>query len=477
MKKNKHVTLLLGVALVVFGCVSVGSKDPNSEFQVRSHKEEELPNGLKLFYIQDSTLPKMSIGLMVSVGSYGDPAGKLGLNYFTADMLSLGTQHMSATQLSDEFGQIASALHISPSADYTTISASTLSHEGFTLTHLFADAVMAPKFDETEMDRLRSRVLASIAKQADNPSTYADILIDEKNFFNHPYAHPVIGNAESVKSLTRSDLQEQYLKFYRPEKSFLFITGAFDESLLNEIRSLFSAWKPSVIVNSGSAKNKSTEIGSSDSGRYFLYSKPGLQQAQIRFAHRSIKRNDPDFLTLRLINLVLGGDFVSRLNFKVRDQLGLTYSISSSFQPMLEDGSFEISTFTRNEKVKETIHETFLVLKKFVENGITQKELDSAKALMLGQFPSAIETTDKLAVNLMLLKFYGVDDNYLNKFISNVQKISLEDANAAIRRHMFPEKMKVLVYADEKLTREQLSSLELSFGKLEIKEIGSESTR
>lgn len=470
------VMLLIVVNFYIAGCASLRLSEQNNNFQIRSYKEETLPNGLKLFYIQDMTLPKVSMGLMVRVGSYGDPSEKLGLNYFTADMLQLGTRTMSATQLSDEFGQIASALHISPSADYTTISASTLSHEGLKLSKLFADAVMAPKFDEIEMDRLRSRILASIAKQSDNPSTYADILIDEKNFINHPYAHPVIGNAQSVKSMTRIDLQEQYSKYYKPENSFLYITGAYDENLLSEIRKLFSAWKPLSNEVLPIGKNVLTG-GGLEAGKYFLYSKPDLQQAQIRFAHKSIKRNDPDFLTLRLVNLILGGDFVSRLNFKVRDQLGLTYSISSSFQPMLEDGSFEISTFTRNEKVKETITETMAVVKKFAEEGVAQKELDSAKALMLGQFPSAIETTDKLAANLMLLKFYGVDDDYLKNFISNVQKISLKDANEAIRRHIFPDKLKVLVYADRKLVQEQLSSLELSLGKLEVKEIGGESTR
>jgi zinc protease len=184
-----------------------------------------------------------------------------------------------------------------------------------------------------------------------------------------------------------------------------------------------------------------------------------LQQAQIRFAEPGIARNNQDFLTLRLANLILGGAFASRLNQKVRDDLGLTYSISSRFEALKNTGGFEISTFTRNDKVGETIKSSLAVLKDFIEGGVTDKELDAAKALLVGQFPAAIETVDRLAFNLLILRLNGIDDSYLKDFFTNVNGISRSDVNAAIKKYFSSDKMKILVYADGTKVADQLKTI------------------
>jgi zinc protease len=190
-----------------------------------------------------------------------------------------------------------------------------------------------------------------------------------------------------------------------------------------------------------------------------LFSKAGLQQSQIRMGHLGIARTDPDYLRLRLANIVLGGAFASRLNQKVRDDLGLTYSISSFFESKKGTGSFEINTFARNEKVGEAISSTLQVVREFRAQGITQAELDAAKALLIGQFPAAIETADRLAFNLLLLRAYQVPDTYLSQFFSNIDSIQLNEVNAAIRQHLDPDRFKVVVFADEKSVQKELSSV------------------
>jgi zinc protease len=164
-------------------------------------------------------------------------------------------------------------------------------------------------------------------------------------------------------------------------------------------------------------------------------------------------------MELRLANLILGGGFVSRLNSKVRDDLGLTYSIFSQFDTKKQRGTFVISTFTRNDKVGETIKNTREIFSQFVAQGITEPELAAAKAVLTGQFPMAIETTDRLALNLMLLRLYGVSDSYLKNFLKDVNAITVAQVNEAIHKHFSVENLKTVVYADQSKVGKQLKAL------------------
>jgi zinc protease len=468
--------IFLGLVFLFTACATSPKKEVTAGFKLRPYQELTLPNGLKIILVEDGALPKISVGLMLKVGSTQDPEQKAGLNYFTAQMLAQGTKTLSATAQSEEFGQIASELHVSASADYTMISASTLSTESSRLLELFFDAVTSPQFAKEEVERIRSRILASIEKQLDNPSSYADMLIDAENFNGHPYGTPIVGRKNTVSNISQTDLVEHYSKNFGPSIGIMYVAGSFSKNFVEDLKNKFSKWGNLNLIKTHSTDEKVSAKASvleKKDSRFSLYSKAGLKQAQIRFAQQSIKRNDPDYLTLRLANLILGGDFVSRLNFKVRDELGLTYSISSSFQPMLKGGSFEISTFSRDEKLKETISETQLVLENFVKDGVTQKEVDSAKSLLLGQFPTAIETTEKLAMNLTVLRLYQIDDSYLHDFEKNVQKIKLDDLNLALRKHLNPEKMKVVIFADKQKTEKQLRSLKEKFGELIVHQVKS----
>ena len=188
-----------------------------------------------------------------------------------------------------------------------------------------------------------------------------------------------------------------------------------------------------------------------------FFTKPNLKQTQIRLGQRGIPRNNEDFLKLRLANEILGGGFSSRLNQKIRDDLGLTYSIGSSIDARSDRGIFIVSTFTKNETAGKTLTETLAVFQEFVENGVNETELRAAKNLLIGQFPKVIETPDRLASTYMFLDFYGVPRSYLSDFIKNLEKISLTEVNEVIKKYYHPRNFRIVVYGDENIVMPQLS--------------------
>lgn len=457
---KSFVALLCLCVLFAAGCASKGGSGAglfsifSSEgFKLRPTKEIVLDNGLKIIFVKEDSLPRVGMIALIRAGLKEEPEKADGLNALTAALLEQGTAKRNALQVADELAQIGSDLLIRPSVDVTTVSGDTLVTTADRFLEIYADLLTSPAFKEEEVSRLRERTLAGIRKRVDSPSAYADDQYEEFLFGAHPYGKDVSGRLETVRGLRRADVIKHYLAWYRPNNTTLAVVGRFDEAFERKVQDAFKGWTQRSLKTPPIQEARQVE-----GLRMKLVTKNALEQTQIRFGRIGIARADQDFLTLRLANEVLGGSFASRLNQRVRDDLGLTYSIYSMVDARRDPGLLTISTFTKNESVGKTIEETLKVYRETVEKGVTAKELEAAKAQLIGQFPRAVETADGLALNMLLLDYYGVPRSYLTDFQKNVRRISLGEVNQALRKHLDATNLKILVYGDEKAISSQLKS-------------------
>jgi zinc protease len=453
---NLKLVFLSALFLLIGACATQPTSvfKGTSTFQMRPYQEETLPNGLKILYVQDHSLPKVRVMALVRMGSEQDSAGLEGISSLTSRLIEDGTTHMSGPQLAEELAYLGAEYSSSTDHEKTFFSVSSLSANKDKTLNLFSRMLMSPAFSSKELQRRKSQVIAGLQKLTENPTGYADILLDESVYGSHPYGRLVSGSLTSVPKITRSDVMRQYFKFFRPNNAWLAVAGDFDETFKAKIRKSFGAW-----LGASVSPGPVLALKEMPPGAIRLVSKPGLPQSQIRMGSLGIKRQDPDFLKLKLASLILGGTFESRLNLKIRDELGLTYSISSGFDALREGGSFEISTFSRNDKAAEVIKQTHLVLNNFVSNGVTSKELEAAKTFLISQFPASVETPGEMAASLLRLRFYEIPDSYLSKFILNVSAITKSDVNEAIKKHFKPELLKTVVFSDQAQVAEGLKAL------------------
>jgi len=417
----------------------------NGSFKLQPYKEMTLGNGLKVFFVRDTSLPRVSLTLLIKTGTMQE-GPKAGLNALTAYLLEQGTQTRDAMKVADDFGLLGSSLDVSPGADTTTLYADSLTTGADFLLDLFADVAMNPAFKDGEIGRIRSQMLAGLQKKIDNPSSYADDEMDKFLFGSHPYGRDINGTPEALRTVTKQDIIKHYLTFYRPNNASLAVVGNFNEAYEKRVQDAFAKWTNRTIPH------VSVEAPPAYEGvKVKLIVKKGLQQTQIRIGQMGIARSDEKYLPLRLGNEILGGSFASRLNQRVRDDLGLTYSIYSYFDVRKEPGSFEISTFTKNETAGKTLDEALAVVNEYVASGAKENEITAGRNQLIGQFPRAIETADRLAYNLLALDFYGIPVDYLTDFNKNVSAIRLKESNEAIQKTLTPGKFKVVVYGDEKI--------------------------
>lgn len=416
---------------------------PSSSFRLPAFDEKSLSNGLTVLYIKDDSLPYISYSLLVKGGASTDPAEASGLTSFVADLLDQGTAKRSSPQLADQLASMGAEFSASVTSDYSLFGTSALSTDADPLLTLFAEIITQPSFAAEEVDRASKRTIAQLKKRIDSPEAFVELAWEDSIFGSgHPYSKPVSGTVSSVGKLRRKFIIQHYLKYFRPNNSILAVVGKVTPEIRRSVENAFSTWEQKKI-----AATTPPDVPKVVGTQAVLVSKPGLVQSQIRIGHPGIRRNNPDFLTLRIANTILGGAFSSRLVNHVRRDLGLTYSISSGFDARQGQGAFEISTFTKNQTLGKTIDETMNVVRAFTEKGVTAAEVEQAKGYLAGMFPTSIETAEKLAFNLMVLRVYGISDDYLRNYLSDLSDVSASEVNKAIKKYIDPANVKMVVYS------------------------------
>lgn len=422
--------------------------------KLKPYKEVNLDNGLKIFFVRDMALPRIDMSLLVKVGQRDENMDNMGINYFTANLLEEGTSQYSANQLADQLAILGTDFSISPGTDFTYISIDGLTLSSEKIIQLFSEIIFKPAFKDAELRKLKKQVLANYKKLNDSPSQMADVKINEIMFKGNPFAYPLFGSEKSISKVKRADVIKHFLKYYRPNNSYLAVTGALTEELESKVIEVFKAWPMRPI--DPSVNTLSVDMTAK---KYSVKYKKGMVQSEIRISLPLFPRNHPDHLKMRIANEIFGGGFVSRLNSKIRDQMGLTYSISSSVDHRKDLGTLDISTFTKNETTLSVLEQIEKEMDLYVQSGVSAKELSASKNLLMGQFPRTLETVDSFAFNLMYLDYHEIGFNYLSDYYKNLEKISLEDVNTVIRTYFDKNKMKVFILGDSKIEA-QLKGLE-----------------
>lgn len=451
--------ILLSLTLILQACATAPSlRQPlNTEFQIykgdtfqlRPMKQVILANGLKVIFIKDETLPLIHFQLRINSGVREEATR--GLNNLTASLLEMGTKNRSAEQIADDFSDIASEIEIQADSDFTMLSANALNENAEVLVGLMSDMVQNPVFAQDEIDKMKARIISQLKAKKDKPSEIAAQLYSQLIYLNHPYGKDSEGSIESIKKVTRQDIFSHFQANYLPNNSALIVVGQFNESFEEKVKLAFGLWEKKNLL-----PKKLFNLTENDKLKMRLVSKKDLKQTQIMIGQLGIQRTNPDYLYIRMANEILGGSFASRLNQHVRDDLGLTYSIYSYSDPAADRGTLTISTFTKNESVEKTIDESLKVVNEFYEKGISEKELNAAKAQMIGQFPRAIETISGFAFNIAYLDFHQIPIQYLVDFNQVVQAVTVSDLNRVIKKYFNPSKNQILVYGDQAVIGEQL---------------------
>lgn len=447
MKRIFTLLFVTVAALLICGQVAL------AKIVLPTMSDKTLDNGLKIIVVENHEQPVVSMRLLVKSGTASDGKGKAGLANLTADLLRKGTATRDATKISEEIDFVGGNLGARAELDATNVTSEVLTkHFDVGLT-LLTDIVLNPTFAESEIDRLRKQTLAGLMAQKDDGGTIADIQYSQFLFGEHPYGQPSSGTVESVSDITRDDIVNFWKTNFIPENSVLFVAGDVTAAdVFTKVTAQLGGWPKGNLPKADPAP--APKINGT---RVVLINKGDATQANVKVGHLGIDRYNPDIYAVRVMNYILGGGgFRSRLMSDIRDKRGLTYGISSQFSFDRYPGDFTVTVATRTDSTAPAIAATIEHLKQIRQTDVTAEELKETISFYSGYFPRQFETPDQVANQLSIVELYGLDKDYLSKYIDNIAAVTVPAVRAAAEKYIDPNNLLIVVVGKADDLREKL---------------------
>ena len=455
---------------------------PDPAFKLPLIAKHTLPNGLQVWTVEHHTVPVVTLVVQVDAGAVADPPGQEGLAAISADMVDEGTGSLSAIEVSEGFARIGAAYDVDVGADATHFSLTTLSRFADRGAALLADILVRPSLRPSDFDRVRQLRLDRLRQLKDIPSAVAERAFLRLMYGEHPYGHLPIGNALALGDLALEDVAAFHAARFRPSRATITIAGPLSHGgLLRLADEAFSGWSETSApidvqgpAEVGSQDNPTSQhrLGGPPGGRtapeavlptrLAVVPRDGAPQSELRIGHLSARRNTPDYPALLVMNAVLGGQFVSRINLKLREEKGYTYGARTGFDWRRGIAPFSLHASVHTASTADAISDCLAEL-----DGIrgsrppSEREMLLAKASLTRGYPSSFETAQQVARSVAQLALYGLPDTYFEEFVPRVNTIESADVIRAAERYVDPARAVTLVVGDYQAVAESLRPLGL----------------
>ncbi len=418
-----------------------GEKTP---FKVPEVKRFRLKNGLRVILAESHKLPLVGVEMVMRTGNGANPPGKAGLANLVADMLDEGTATRSATGIAEEIAQLGATLLSNSTWDASSLSVSALSENIDRALDVWADVLLQPAFAEDDLARQRENLLSTLARRKDSPPlvaglTFARALYGE----SHPYGWPAVGTEESVRRITRADVQAFFGKYYRPNNAVLLVAGDIRETELRaKVERLLAGWKPKPVPPVKIPKAPSIEKTS-----IFLVDKPGAPQSSIRLGLVGIERKNPDYCRALVMNQILGGTF-KRLTLNLRETKGWTYGVASMFEARRAPGPWTAGGEFVANHTADSVAEILKEISALRTDEVGDRELQDTKDEIVRAFPARFATANQVAAQMAALAVYDLPNNELQTFSARIVSVTAADVRKTAQKYLHPDNLVIVVVGD-----------------------------
>ena len=407
-------------------------------------RQRTLPNGLRVIVARTGRQPIATAVLSFRGGSALDPPGKAGLAYMTAVLASRGSDVHEEVARASRLAQLGDALATETDYDST----------GFRLTGLaaslpdglasLASVVQRPQIGQAELSGLRRQLIDGSKGPDVDDDAVSDTAVNQLVFGDGPYGHLANGSPRPSAQITAADVAREAAGLYRPDNAVLVVTGGVDpEAALAMAERAFGGW-----ARTASAPQSPPGVGAPRPGRVVAIDVPGLEEATVTVAARSIARSAPSYYAVELANALLGGGESSRLSMEIRVRRGLTYDATSQLDEYRGVGLFTATVQTENANAAEVAGLVLEQLQRLADKPPSPDELAARKADLTGDYYRSAATSNGLADLLTEDSLYGVDAGELGRYAERIQAVSATEVQAAAARLADPNGLDVVVVGD-----------------------------
>ncbi len=388
---------------------------------------KEYDNKLKVVVNKMSGVMSVSIGIMVGAGSVNETQKNNGISHFLEHMSFKGTKTLSAFELSEAFDTIGASSNAYTSKENTCYYVKSTMQTAERSFELLSDLFLNSSYSDEEIEKEKGVVLEEINMCEDTPE---EVCLDKLSlafFGDEGLGRTILGPAENVKSFDKEVIKEYRKDYYNADNIVISFSGNIEE---NEAERLVEKYfLPYVATNVSKSFFNTEKVNLAQDIRKYK----DIEQNHLAFAFEGIKYCGKYHDELTLLNTIVGSGMSSRLFQRIREDLGLCYTIYSYPSGYRDVGSFVIYAGLNPDQTKEAYNAVLEVLRDLKDNGITQKEFEKAKAQAISSFIFGQESTSSqmlLYARYLLMqgKLFDFEEK-INKF----ESIKLEDVNDLIR--------------------------------------------
>lgn len=396
-----------------------------------------LSNGIVVLMLPNPISPTVSLRGEIRVGSVNELAEKSGLASFTAASLIRGTETRSFQDIVIETETRGCSVHAGGGMHVTGFSGKTLKETLPLVIDILSGIITKPTFPEQEIERLRGIILMNLREYEQETHVQAHRAAREMLFpKEHAYHRLSSGTMETVQSISREDMVA-FHQLYVPSTTVLSLVGDFEpDAVIAELEQTFGHWKS----NTEAPDQTLPPVGPIDGIQKRTIAMEGKVQSDVLFCVHGMTRNDPDYYKMKVANLILGRiGMGGRLGDNVREEQGLAYHVSSTFQAGTGAGPWMAMAGVSPANVDRAIEAILHEIEQFKEHGPTEEELSDAHAYLTGSLVLGLETNDGIASTMLDIEYYDLGFDFIERYPEMITSVTHEDVVEVARKYLSTE--------------------------------------
>jgi zinc protease len=407
----------------------------------------KLKNGLTIVLEEDHKLPTVAFTMWIRPGQLADPSDLPGLASFTAGMLREGTEKRSSEQIASEVDSLGASLEASSrfGVSYTSVNASGLITDTAKILDLLSDVVLHPSFPASELAKYKQTEGASLEQRLANPAFLAQQGFRRVIYGDTPMAL-ASATKESIEKISVEDLKRFHEKHYVPGNTILGVTGDFTASAMRAtIEKYLGGW-----TGAAEAPEKFAAAVAPEATKITLVDRPASVQTYIIVGDRAIRRTDPEYYQLTVMNQVLGGGPQARLFLDLREEHSLTYGSYSRFNAEIYPGDWAASAPVRSAVTGDAFDRFLYEFKKINDEPVPQSEMDDAHRAIVANFALSLEQPSQILNDWLTVQYYALPVDYWDKYPDHIGAIDAAAAQASAKKFVDLDHLQWICVGDRK---------------------------
>ena len=438
---------------------------PLKEVKIPEVARYTLPNGMKVYLLENHELPLVSGFALVRTGNLFDPPDKIGLAGITGTVMRTGgTAARTGDQLDSLLENMAASVESSIGETSGRVSFSALRENTGDVLAMFKEVLTQPEFRQDKIDLIKSQTRSSIARRNDEADEVAGREFSE-TIYGRDNSYGWRLEYEHLDRIAREDLQNFYRRYFFPSNILLAVYGDFSTAeMRGQLEKLFADWKvaqPAVPAFPPVREKPAPGV--------YLAAKSDVTQTFFQLGHLGGTLRDKDYPALEVMADILGGSFRSRLVKRVRTQLGYAYDVSAAWAANYDHpGVFVVSGSTKSATTTEALEVIREEIQKMRTAEVTAEELQVAKDTVLNSFVFNFDSPGKTLSRMVNYDYFGYPADFIFQYQKAVAAVTRADILRVAKQYIKPESFTIVAAGKPQDFGRPLSALGLEVKTIDL---------